>query len=279
MLLFLACSVSSLSSSFRYHCVLCMSGHKYAEEIRQLQKATGGVGVFICESVIGCGGQIVPPPSYLKEVYEAVHARGGVCIADEVQTGFGRSGHNFWMFQDHGVVPDIVTCGKPMGNGYPVAAVICKRELADSFAASGIEYFNTYGGNAVACGIAEAVFDTIKDEGLQQNALEVGDYLQDQLYNLMQKYDCIGDVRGLGLFVGFELVYSRRDSRNLRPHAELTKFIVDHLKCEQIIISRDGPDENVIKVKPPIVFSKRDVDTLVSGVDRALKAAKKLGMY
>ena len=115
----------------------------------------------------GCGGQIVLPPKYLTHAYESVRAGGGVCIADEVQTGFARSGTHFWAFQAYGVVPDIVTIGKPMGNGFPIAAVICRREIADSFAHTGIEYFNTYGGNSLACALAEGVLDTIHKEGLQ----------------------------------------------------------------------------------------------------------------
>lgn len=235
-------------------------------------RETGGVGTFFAESIVGCGGQIVLPPTYLQHVYASVRASGGVCIADEVQTGFGRAGSNFWTFQEFGVVPDIVTVGKPMGNGYPVAAVICKREVAESFAKTGIEYFNTYGGNSVACSIAEAVLDTIHKEDLQGNALRVGRYLTQQVRPLVDKYDWVGDIRGIGLFQGIEFVKTKKTD-HLEAYPDLTKFVVDFLRYENVIISRDGPDENVIKVKPPLVFSERDVDTLVQAIDKALTAA------
>lgn len=256
------------------------SAELYAKEIEDLVSGpNGGIGVFIAESIVGCGGQIVPPPTYLQRCYAAVRAQGGVCIADEVQTGFARSGTHFWMFQAHGVVPDIVTCGKPMGNGYPVAAVIVRRELAESFAASGIEYFNTYGGNSVACAISEAVLDTIHEEKLQQNALEVGEYLTQQMMTLLyHKYECVGDVRGYGLFQGIEFVHNRRVG-SLEPYPELTKFIVDFLRYRRVLVSRDGPDENVIKIKPPLVFSKENVDTLVQAMDEALQHAQKMNMF
>lgn len=244
-------------------------GALYAKDVAKVVNELGGVGVFIAESIVGCGGQVVPPPGYLQKCYDAVRAKGGVCIADEVQTGFARSGTHFWMFQKHGVVPDIVVVGKPMGNGYPVAAVVCRRAVAESFASSGIEYFNTYGGNSVACSIAEAVLDTIISEKLQENALKVGNYLTSKLLPLKEKYIWVGDVRGCGLFQGIEFVINKND-RNLQPHPELTKFIVDFLRLENVIISRDGPDENVIKIKPPLVFSEENVNTLVSAIDRAL---------
>lgn len=255
-------------------------GKLYAKDVENIVNSEeGGVGVFIAESIVGCGGQIVPPPGYLKNVYEAVRKQGGVVIADEVQTGFARAGTHFWMFQAHDVVPDIVTCGKPMGNGYPVAAVICRREVAESFARSGIEYFNTYGGNSVACAIADAVYDTIQNEKLQENALVVGQYLTEQLNTLIPKYEWVGDVRGVGLFQGIEFVKNRNDKDNLEPYPELTKFLVDFLRYQRVIVSRDGPDENVIKIKPPLVFSKENVDQLIKALDTALECAVKLGIF
>jgi len=254
-------------------------GAMYANEISLILAREGGVGTFIAESILGCGGQIVMPPGFLEKAYAAVRRAGGVCIADEVQTGFARSGSQFWAFQTYGVVPDIVTMGKPMGNGYPVAAVVCRRELAESFASTGIEYFNTYGGNSVACAIAEAVLDTIEKEDLQGNALRVGEYIQQKFKPLMVKYDWIGDVRGFGLFQGVEFVHRRGAGEDLKPYPELTKFVVDFLRYDKVIISRDGPDANVIKIKPPLVFSKQDVDLLVDGVDKALSTALHSGAF
>lgn len=166
-----------------------------------------------------------------------------------------------------------------IGNGYPVAAVIVRRELAESFAASGIEYFNTYGGNSVACAISEAVLDTIFAENLQKNSLDVGEYLTQQMMTLYHKYDWVGDVRGHGLFQGIEFVHSRRNTQDLQPYPELTKFIVDFLRYRRVLVSRDGPDENVIKVKPPLVFSKENVDTLVQAMDEAIQCAQKMNMF
>lgn len=165
-----------------------------------------------------------------------------------------------------------------IGNGYPIAAVVCRREVAESFAASGIEYFNTYGGNSVACAIAEAVFDTIVEENLQENSLVVGNYLTERLTPLVAKYDWVGEVRGVGLFQGIEIVHTK-DTQDLQPYPELTKFLVDYLRYQHIIVSRDGPDENVIKIKPPLVFSKENVDTLVNGLEKGLECATKLGIF
>lgn len=246
----------------------------YAKEVEAIVNSSeGGVGVFIAESIIGCGGQIVPPPGYFQRCFDLVKKTGGVCIADEVQTGFARAGTHFWMFQAHEVIPDIVTMGKPMGNGYPVAAVVCRKELAESFAATGIEYFNTYAGNSVACAIGEAVLDTIFAEDLQKNALDVGLYLTEHLKALYEKYTWVGDIRGCGLFQGIEFVKDRRNVRNLEPHPELAKFVVDYLHYQRVIVSRDGPDENVIKIKPPLVFCKDNVDTLVKAIDDAIQCA------
>lgn len=166
-----------------------------------------------------------------------------------------------------------------LGNGYPVAGVVVRREIAESFAASGIEYFNTYGGNSVACAIAEAVLDTIHEEKLQENALIVGNYLTEKLKVLYAKYDWVGDVRGHGLFQGIEFVKTRKPNVPLEPYPELAKFVVDFLRYRRVIVSRDGPDENVVKVKPPLVFSKENVDTLVTAMDEALECAQKMNVF
>src|SRR5204863_1578845 len=215
----------------------------------------------------GCGGQIILPADYLKSAYEAVRAGGGICVADEVQTGFGRAGSHFWMFETQDVVADIVTLGKPIGNGHPMGAVITTPEIAASFA-NGMEYFNTFGGNPVSCAVGLAVLDVIRDEELQQNALEVGDYLRQGLRELQKRHSLIGDVRGLGLFIGIELV---RNRETLEPADSEAALIVERMKERGVLLSTDGPYHNVIKIKPPMVFSKADADLLISGLDWVLK--------
>ena len=171
------------------------------------------------------------------------------------------------MFETQGVVPDIVTLGKPIGNGHPLAAVITTPEIAASFA-NGMEYFNTFGGNPVSCAVGLAVLDVIRDEELQQNALEVGDYLKQGLRELQNKHSLIGDLRGLGLFLGIEFV---RDPETLEPADSEAAQIVERMKERCVLLSTDGPYHNVIKTKPPMVFSKADADLLISGLDWVLK--------
>jgi 4-aminobutyrate aminotransferase-like enzyme/Ser/Thr protein kinase RdoA (MazF antagonist) len=221
---------------------------------------------FIAESILSCGGQIVLPPGYLGHAYKAVRAAGGVCIADEVQVGFGRAGSAFWAFETQDVVPDIVTMGKPIGNGFPLAAVVTRREIADAFADS-MEYFNTYGGNPVACAAGLAVLDVIEDEGLQARALETGGYLMAGLRRLADAHVVIGDVRGLGLFLGFELVLDPA----VRTRAPLqAAYLAERMRDEGVLVSTDGPFRNVIKVKPPLVFGRADADLFLEALDRIL---------
>ena len=188
------------------------AGFEYARllsgPIEQARNQGDGLAAFICESILGCGGQIVPPPGYLREAFQRVRSGGGVCIVDEVQTGFGRVGSEFWAFELQNVVPDIVTMGKPIGNGYPLAAVVTTPEIATSFA-NGMEYFNTFGGNPVSCAVGLAVLDVISREGLQEHSLRVGQHLKSRLAQLLDPFSLIGDVRGEGLFLGIELVLDR----------------------------------------------------------------------
>ena len=246
------------------------AGKLFADDVteaaRQINNAGDGLAAFFCESALGCGGQIILPSGYLREAYAAVRAAGGVCVADEVQTGFGRAGTHFWMFESQGVVPDIVTLGKPIGNGHPLAAVITTPEISASFA-NGMEYFNTFGGNPVSCAAGLAVLDVIRDEELQQNALEVGEYLKQGLRELQSRHSLIGDVRGLGLFIGVELV-SRRDT--LEPADSEAAQVVERMKARGVLLSTDGPFHNVIKIKPPLVFSLADADCLLSGLNSVL---------
>lgn len=206
---------------------------------------------FYSESLMGCGGQLEPPPGYLSRAFRHVRRAGGVCISDEVQVGFGRVGSHMWGFQRQGVVPDIVTLGKPIGNGHPLGAVVTTRAIADAFA-NGMEYFNTFGGNPVSCAIGLAVLDVIADEGLQAHAARVGDVLLKGLRALQGRFPLIGDVRGAGLFLGVELV---RDRGTLEPADREARAVVEGLKDRGILVSVDGPLHNVLKLKPPLVIT------------------------
>jgi len=225
-----------------------------------------GAAAFFCESLLSCGGQIPLPAGYLEAAVEAVRTAGAVYVADEVQVGFGRVGSHFWGFEEHGVVPDIVTLGKPMGNGHPLAAVVTTPEIAASFA-NGMEYFNTYGGNPVSCAIGLEVLRTIDDEDLQGNAARVGAHLESRLRDLMRRHDIIGDVRGRGLFLGIEFVTDRESREPAARHAAKT---VERMRDRNVLLSTDGPDHNVIKIKPPLLFSTADADLLVEGLDDVL---------
>lgn len=227
------------------------------DQIRSIQSSRRNVAAFICESIISCGGQIELPNDYLKLAYAAVREAGGVCIADEVQVGCGRVGHHFWGFQLQEVTPDIVTIGKPIGNGHPLAAVVCTQEVAEAFA-NGMEYFNTFGGNPVSCAIGLEVLKVIKDENLQGHALEVGSYLKSGLTRLQVDFPIIGDVRGQGLFIGFELV-----NEDKKPLAEKATYLANRMKEFGILMSTDGRDNNVLKIKPPMVFSRENADELL----------------
>jgi 4-aminobutyrate aminotransferase-like enzyme/aminoglycoside phosphotransferase (APT) family kinase protein len=239
------------------------AGLCYARHVADAARVSRGLAAFFCESAISCGGQIILPPGYLREAYASVREVGGVCVADEVQTGFGRAGQYFWAFESQGVVPDIVTLGKPIGNGHPLGAVVTTPEIAKSFA-NGMEYFNTFGGNPVSCAVGLAVLDVIRDEELQENARDVGQYFMDALRKLGEKHRLIGDVRGLGLFIGVELV---RDRQTLEPAGTEASAIIERMKSRGVLLSTDGPFHNVLKIKPPIVFSKADADLVVSELD------------
>lgn len=224
-------------------------------------------GAFLAESILSCGGQIEPPSGYLASAYSHARAVGALCIADEVQTGFGRVGHHMWSFQLQDVVPDIVTMGKPIGNGFPMGAVVTTRSIADAFA-NGMEYFNTYGGNPVSCAVGLAVLDTIREEGLQQHALHVGEHLKRGLSDLAQRHPLVGDVRGQGLFLGIEFV---RDRETLEAADTEASWIVNRMKSLGVLLSTDGPLHNVIKIKPPLAFTIDDADELLDKLDGVLR--------
>jgi len=191
-------------------------------------------------------------------VYDAVRAVGGVCIADEVQTGYGRIGTHFWAFEKYRVVPDIVVLGKPIGNGHPIGAVITTPAIAESFD-NGMEFFSTFGGNNVSCAIGLKVLEIVHEENLQSHAFRVGERLLEGLRTLQKQHEIIGDVRGSGLFLGVELVTNRRE-----PATHEAKRIVNQMRERGILLGTDGPFHNVLKIRPPMPFSKTDADLLLS---------------
>jgi 4-aminobutyrate aminotransferase-like enzyme len=210
---------------------------------------------------------MVPPPGYLAVAFEKVRAAGGLCVADEVQTGFGRTGDHFWGFSAHEVVPDIVTLGKPIGNGFSMAAVV----TTPAIVASLIEesgFFSTTGGNPVACMVGLAVLDVLEKERLQENAADVGTRLRSQIKKLAQQHPLIGDVRGAGLFIGVELV---RNRSTLEPATEEAAAIVNRMRDLGVLVGIDGPHANVLKIRPPLVFNENHALQLVDALDRALQ--------
>jgi 4-aminobutyrate aminotransferase-like enzyme len=206
------------------------------------------------------------PPGYLAEVYRQVRAAGGVCIADEVQTGLGRMGTSFWAFEDQGVVPDIVVLGKPLGNGHPIGAVVTTPEIAAGFD-NGMEFFSTFGGNTVSCAIGLAVLDVVRDESLQHHARQVGERLLAGLRPLADRHRIVGDVRGSGLFLGVELV---RDRETLEPAGAEASYVANRMREMGILLGTDGPYHNVVKIRPPMPFGDEDADLLVDALDRIL---------
>ena len=247
------------------------SGPLYAADIDRCLDAiaarTGdGAATFIAESLSGVGGQVILPKGYLAGVYGRIRARGGICIADEVQCGFGRVGPQFWGFATQGVTPDIVVLGKPIGNGHPLAAVVTTPELAARFA-NGMEYFNSFGGNPVSMAVGHAVMDVIEAEGLPARAVETGAALQAGYRALAGRFPVIGDVRGMGLFVGVELV---KDRESRLPDAAAADHVVDQLRLRGILSSTDGPDDNVLKIKPPMVFGPAEAALMLEASEAAL---------
>lgn len=246
------------------------AGEKYAESVlgilNELKQNNKGAAAFICETLLGVGGQIPLPDGYLKKVYEHVRAFGGLCIADEVQVGFGRVGEAFWGFELQGVEPDIVVLGKPIGNGHPLAAVVVTDEIANAFN-NGMEYFNTYGGNPVSMVTGNTVLQVIDGEAMQSHAQQVGAVLLEGLKKLMDKYDIIGDVRGHGLFVGAEFVKSRITKE---PAVAEINLVVEKMKERGFLLSTDGPLYNVLKIKPPLVFNEQNARDMVTALDEVM---------
>jgi 4-aminobutyrate aminotransferase-like enzyme/Ser/Thr protein kinase RdoA (MazF antagonist) len=242
------------------------AGIKYAQEIEPYLHHP--IAAFICEPIIGCGGQVMLPPGYLNSVYEKVRRAGGICIADEVQTGFGRVGSHFWAFEMYHTIPDIVILGKPMGNGHPMGAVVCTDEIAAAFE-TGMEFFSSFGGNPVSCEIGTAVLNVVHSEGLQAHAWEMGDFLVQQLISLKSRFPLIGNVRGSGFFLGIELV---SDQKALTPATIEAKLLVNKMKEHGFLLSTDGPFNQVIKFKPPLCFSRKNASDLVELLENTLES-------
>jgi 4-aminobutyrate aminotransferase-like enzyme len=223
-------------------------------------------GAVIAEAIPGTAGQVVPPAGWLAGLFEGGREVGAVPIADEVQVGFGRVGVDVWGFGAQRANPDVVTMGKPIGNGHPLGAVVTTREIADAFA-NGMEYFNTFGGNPVSAAIGLAVLDVVRDEGLQEHARVIGERMLAGLRELQDRHRAVGDVRGMGLFVGIELV---RDRESREPDGALASELVNRSVEHGVLLSTDGREHNVIKIKPPLVFSGSDADRLVETLDAVL---------
>jgi 4-aminobutyrate aminotransferase-like enzyme len=248
------------------------AGEQYASHVHDaiatLEKRGIRLAGFIIDTIASSGGVITPPPGYLARVAEIVREAGGLFIADEVQPGFARTGRNFWGYQADGFVPDIVTMGKPMGNGHPLSGVVTRSDIVDEFGAKD-DYFNTFGGNPVSCAAGLAVLDVLEEENLQQNALEVGQFLVDGLRNLADRHDAIGDVRGSGFFIGLELV---EDRERKTPATALTKHVVNDLRHRGLLTGSIGPDANILKLRCPMVLNRNDADHALEIIDASLAA-------
>lgn len=246
------------------------AGAKYArhvgEIVAELRSQGRAPAAFLTETLPGVAGQIVFPPGYLAAAYQHVREAGGLCIADEVQTGFARLGAHFWGYEAQAVRPDIVVLGKPIANGFPLGAVVTTPEIALSFD-NGMEFFSTFGGNPVACAAGLAVLEVLEDEGLQERASRVGQHLKNGLCALQDRHPIIGDVRGSGLFLGLELV---RDRATREPATFEAGYVVNRLRERGMLTGSDGPHQNVLKLRPPLVLTENDADVFLAALDDIL---------
>ena len=234
--------------------------------VKSLQDEGFGVSALLVDTLFSTEGLLAVPPGYLEKAVEHVRRAGGLFIADEVQPGFGRTGEHMWGYQSYNVVPDFVTMGKPMGNGHPLAGVVARSDLVESFGTKAL-YFNTFGGNPVSSAVGMAVLDVIEQERLIDNAHDVGQYIRQSLLALMDKHSIIGDVRGKGLFFGIELV---KDRASKEPASAETRRLIHLMRDRGVLISKIGPADNILKMRPPMVFTKGDADLLLSTLDAAL---------
>ncbi|MBS0012246.1 MAG: aminotransferase class III-fold pyridoxal phosphate-dependent enzyme, partial [Bacteroidales bacterium] len=238
------------------------AGKKYAQYVEgiisDLKHKGRSPAAFIAETCPSVGGQIIFPQGYLASVYKHIRAAGAVCIADEVQTAYGRMGSSFYAFEDQGVVPDIVVLGKPIGNGHPLAAVITTRDIASAFD-NGMEFFSTFGGNTVSVAAGRKVLEIVLRDKYMKHAHETGSYLLDKLRTFKGKYPLVGDLRGSGLFLGIELV---RDHDSLEPAGEEASYIAERMRERRILLGTDGPYNNVLKIRPPMPFDRENAEIL-----------------
>lgn len=243
------------------------AGVKYADEVKEtIQFATSGnIAAYIAESIQGVGGAVVFPDGYLKNAYEHARAAGGLCISDEVQAGFGRTGTHFWGFETQGVTPDIVTMAKGIGNGCPLAAVVTTPEIAATLASR--IHFNTYGGNPVSCAQGRAVLRVIENEGLQENSLKIGRQLDTGLRKLAEKHPLIGEVRGKGLMIGVELV---KDRTTKEPASVECAAVFEKCKDKGLLIGKGGLWGNTLRIKPPMCITEADADFILAVLGEAL---------
>jgi 4-aminobutyrate aminotransferase-like enzyme len=237
-------------------------------QIKDLERHGDGLAAFVVDSLFSSDGIYSEPAGMMKKVIDVVHEAGGVFVADEVQCGFGRGGDSMWGYQRYGLDPDIVTMGKPMGNGYPVAGIAVKHDILETFAYDS-RYFNTFGGNTVAMAAAQAVLNVIQEEKIVENSNKVGAFLKAGLNELAKSFDLIGDVRGSGLYYGVELVTDRATKT---PDAPSTAKVVNGLRERRVLISTTGAAANTLKIRPPLVFSQENATHLLTELEATLKS-------
>uniref|UniRef100_A0A336LW49 Alanine--glyoxylate aminotransferase 2, mitochondrial n=1 Tax=Culicoides sonorensis TaxID=179676 RepID=A0A336LW49_CULSO len=251
----------------------CEASKNYIKELDQIFKYSlpkGKVAAMFAESIQGVGGSVQFPKGYIKAAAKLVRDNGGLFVSDEVQTGFGRTGEHFWGFEGHGITPDIVTMAKGIGNGFPLAAVVTRKEIAQVM--SKALHFNTFGGNPMASAVGIEVLNVIKDEKLQENSLSVGTYFLEELSKLRDEYEVVGDVRGKGLMIGVELV-SNKDQRTPLDSTQFME-IWEQTKESGVLFGKGGLNGNVLRIKPPMCITKTDVDFAIDVLKLALDAHK-----
>lgn len=237
--------------------------------IAELEERGHAPAMMIIDTIFDCAGVHTPPPAYYRSVYEKVRGAGGLIIADEVQSGLTRLGDNVWGFMDAGVIPDIVTMGKPMGDGHPLAVVVTTPAIAEAFARE-TNYFNTFGGNAVSAAVGKAVLEIVARDNLLENVHMTGEYLLAGLRALAKKHDMIGDIRGKGLFIAVDLV---TDHESREPAAEQCARIIEHMRESGVLVAAIGEARNIVKIRPPLVFRQEHADICLAALDGALDNA------